>query len=216
VVNNSTLDNLNALVYQTMPGQTADIYSLAWFSKAIHKDTQVDFSWEVNYSFTWAETGKLKPGVLFRASQNMPADLASNNDITLTYVDGGYKFIDQKDGIRDSLSIHEDSNVLSDSVSVGIGMSGSGVFATQGGPSLDQVFTPHPTYFVALGSHKQSQVIDITSMTHFAEVKFEGGHYSLIATIDKNNQWTVEPTSAVNAAFLEARKTNPHAEWGRK
>ena len=39
----------------------------------------------MDYNFVWSETGPLKPGAIFAASQSPSANLADENKITLTH-----------------------------------------------------------------------------------------------------------------------------------
>jgi hypothetical protein len=56
-------------VYQKMPAQVADVFSLAWFCSPymIRVGDNIRFTWEIEYNFVWSDTGQLIPGVTFDA-----------------------------------------------------------------------------------------------------------------------------------------------------
>ena len=83
-INNSTWRG-TFCVYQSDPNvNDPRVMSLAWFSKVVAPGTRTKFIWTIDYSFVWAETGELIPGVIFDASQRFPADLSTTNQVTFT------------------------------------------------------------------------------------------------------------------------------------
>jgi rhizosphere induced protein len=215
-VNNSTQTG-SACVYQQDPDTTdPNVMSLAWFAKAAAPTTTLQFDWTVDYSFVWSETGTLKPGVMFTASQNLPADLSTSNQVQFTTAGGAYTFQNQSQGGQaGTLYVLEDNTIPPNQASVGIGMSGSGTFAVQAQPNITAEFTPHPEYWITFGNYTAGEVLDVTTITASANIAFPANTYSMTATLGSNNTWTVQSTADVNAAFVEARKKNPKALWGR-
>jgi rhizosphere induced protein len=213
---NGSENTWDAAVYQQDPDLgVPDVQSLAWFKKTAASTTNITFSWTVDYSFVWSETGVLVPGVKFDASQNWPADLSTQNQVTLTK-SPAYTFSNQMQGPKaGTLYVNQDGTIPSKMASVGIGMSGAGVYAVQAQPNIQLTFTPHPKYWITFGQFAQGQVLDIGQVTgQAASIEFPDNIYSLTAILGANNKWTVKSTAAVNAAFLEARKTNKDAIWG--
>ncbi|HEX8255352.1 MAG TPA: hypothetical protein VF846_19590, partial [Thermoanaerobaculia bacterium] len=49
------------------------------------------------------------------------------------------------------------------------------------------------------------EVLDITSLTDKAEIKFPSGVYSMTAILREDNTWSVMPTSAANKRIIERR-----------
>lgn len=199
-VNQSNLPGV-LCVYQKMPnGNMPNIMSLAWLTKAVAKDTELDLYWTVDYSFVWSETGSLKPGVTFKASQVVPADLQYKNQITLNKTAtpsdplSAYTFVGQpvQGTPTGSLIINQGNFVEPNKVSVGIGMSGNGVFAVQGEPNINALFTPHPNYYVTFGNYQQGTVLDITQITNMQEITFPPNVFSRKVTLGTNNLWTVQ------------------------
>ncbi len=212
VINHSLMSG-SACVYQESPNLAQQGFmKLAWFTKAMHPETQSAFQWNVDYSFVWAETGKLSSGVLFLASQVVSADLSTKNRISLDYSGGAYYF--QTPAIQGpqqgNLYIDESPNIPSaNTTSVGVGMSGYGTFAAQAGPNLSAVYTPHPTYYITFGTYEQGQVMDATISTPCAEIKFPPNVYSMTAILGADNKWTIQTTADANAKFIGAKKKNP-------
>lgn len=194
VKNNSTLEG-DICVYQTSPDiNDPKVMSLAWFSEHAHPTTNLKFDWNLDYCFIWDETGVLKPGITFEASQMWKANLAGNNKVTLTYKNGAFTFSNQEAGPSDGiLYIGEDRTIPIDTASVGIGMSGAGTFVSQASPNMNLSFTPHPVYWVTCGTFKQGQVLDTTEITNAAQVEFPPNVYTMLATLNPDNTWTVAP-----------------------
>jgi hypothetical protein len=214
-VNNSS-NTWDAAVYQKDPDLgVPNVQSLAWFAKTAAPTTKVVFTWTIDYSFVWSETGVLVPGVMFNATQDWPADLSTQNKVTFTK-DPAYTFTNQTQGpLPGILYISQDNNIPSKMASVGIGMSGAGVFAVQAQPNIQVSFTPHPQYWITFGQFTQGEVLDIGQVVgQAANVKFPFNVYAMTAILGPDNKWQVKPTSAVNAAFLEASKSNKEALWG--
>lgn len=214
-VNNSTQTG-DACIYQQDPDTNdPNVMSLAWFAKAAAPTTNVNFDWTIDYSFVWSETGTLVPGVMFTASQTWAADLSLTNEVQFTKNGGAYTFQNQTQGPQaGTLYVREDSTIPSNQASVGIGMSGSGTFAVQAQPNVTAMFTPHPEYWITFGSFVKGQVLDTTTITNAANIAFPANTYSMTAILNADNTWTVQSTSDVNAAFLEARKSDATARWG--
>jgi hypothetical protein len=183
-------------VYQTDPDiGVPNVMSLAWFSEFNHPTTQVQFQWQIDYSFVWGQTGQLLPGVLFSASQAWPADLQNTNQVTLTY-ERAYTFANQTFGPHDgTLYITEDRTLPLKDASVGIGMSGAGTFVVQAEPNLNLLFTPHPRYWITFGDFTPGEVLDTESITNVAEIVFPPNIFTMSAVLNKDNTWTVTAVS---------------------
>lgn len=167
------------------------VMSLAWFAKKCYPSTTCTFSWDINYSFVWGETGELKPGVTFDAAQVVNADLANSNIISLDYSDAFYFTGKGSATPPGSIYIDQTANVPGSKASVGIGMSGTGTFVVQAEPNINLTFTPHPTYYVAFGEFITGQVLDIQEMTLGAEVLFPPAVYVMYAILNADNTWTI-------------------------
>jgi hypothetical protein len=213
--NNSTMTG-DVCIYQTDPDITdPSVMSLAWFAKHATPTTEIDFDWQIDYSFVWGETGELIPGVRFKASQNWAADLSAQNKVTYTNNGGAYTFKDQVAGpSQGKLYIAEDGTIPSNMSSVGIGMSGAGTFVRQAQPNMNLIFTPHPVYWITFGNFVPGQVLDITEITNPGTLQFPVNVYSLTAILNPNNTWTIKSTAQVNAEYLAVKRLGSGAVWG--
>jgi len=193
-VNNSQLSGSFA-VFQKAPPATVpgNVFSLAWFARPAAPGSQVTFTWGLDYSFVWSETGLLQPGINFSATQAMPADPYGQNLIQLTKDNRGATTFANASGTGalGSLTIQQLSNVAPDQTSVGIGMSGSGTFAVQAAPNMTAVFTPHPNYWVIFGNYETGDVMDIEDVTGAVELTYGGSLTSRRATLAIDNLITV-------------------------
>ncbi|RKH07900.1 protein rhiA [Corallococcus carmarthensis] len=183
-------------VYQTFPQQTSDIFSLAWLASPykIVPKAQITFKWQVNYTFLWAQTGVLQPGVSFVAGMSIDADPAAGDTTQFSVNPGPNLTPAQPGGGLGTLTIYDQSDVPNSQFSVGIGMGDAGTFATQAGTNLKHVFTPTPSYWVAAGiDQKVGTVLDIQTVTQTAPIIYPANVYSLTATLQNDNTWTVTP-----------------------
>ncbi|MEV7229944.1 hypothetical protein AB0M79_23440 [Polymorphospora sp. NPDC051019] len=196
IINNSAIDDENAIVFQQQPSQPSDVHSLAWLSKMCHAGTSVTFTWDVDYNFVWGQTGTLKPGVNYDAGQVIPADLDTANTVSLSYIDDGFEFGKPTSGAAGgSLVVKQDGTVpgpnSSDQGSVGIGMSGAGTFVVPTQPATGVEFEITPTYWLAFGSYLPGTVVTEDILTSPYELQFPDGETKATATFDGVN-WSVQ------------------------
>lgn len=210
-VNNSKND-WTFCCYQTDPQiGPKDARSLAWYTKVVAAGSEVDFEWTIDYSFVWSEMGEVIPGVIFKASQKVPAGLKEKNAINFTRVNNSaFKFVDQTTDPNSSgsLVIHQDDKIPHDTAAVGIGMSGAGTFAVPAQPSIDVTFSPHPTYWVTFGDYVKGEVLDTQQMTKKAEVPYGVNVFTMYAILGADNKWTIKSTPQVNAAIRSLAAAN--------
>jgi hypothetical protein len=217
IFQNNSINLGSACVYQQPPNLgTQDVMSLAWFAQEAAPTTKIRFSWQVDYSFVWAETGPLVPGVMFSASQTLPANPGGiNNQVTLTDTQGALNFVNQTAGPQlGNLYIEQDGTIPENTASVGIAMSGAGTFAVAAEPNIQAVFTPTPNYFITFGQYTQGEVMSIETITSAAQIVFPANVFSMTAILNQDNTWTVRQTSQVNSSLARRRKSNPRAVWG--
>lgn len=192
IVDNRSKNYGNVCVFQTLPDQPENILSLAWFSKAAHTDTSVEFRWSLDYNFMWSDEGVLKPGVTFKASQVIDADPSdiTKNSIGFTKEYDAYRFAETIKPTREgTLGIYTDQTVPHGEASVGIGMSGNGTFAVTATPNYSFLFKPHPRYWVVFGTYKVGEVMDIESMSNAVEIVFDPGIYEKNLILQSDNTW---------------------------
>ncbi|HUR82318.1 MAG TPA: protein rhiA [Thermoanaerobaculia bacterium] len=216
VFQNNSINTWTAAVYQQAPNTgTQDVMSLAWFAEAAAPTTQVVFTWEIDYSFVWSQTGTLVPGVLFAASQTWATNPSgANNQVTFTD-EPPFTFTNQTAGPQQgTLYINQDGTIPENTAAVGIAMSGAGTFVVQAEPNILASFTPTPNYWITFGQYTQGQVMDIQEITNSAQIVFPPNVYSMTAILNANNTWTVQTTEQTNAALVSARRKNRRALWG--
>jgi len=178
---------------QFQPGP--NIMSLAWFTWFVDPNDSVKFEFTIDYSFFWAESGTLVPGVTVIPGQTVAADLYNSNSITLSESSSGsLQFGTPQMGPQSgSLYIQCNSAVPPNLATVGIGMSGSGTFAVQAQPNYTNIFTPHPTYWLTFGNYNTGEVLDTYNMNTNTEVSFPANVYAMEATLNANYTFTVQP-----------------------
>jgi hypothetical protein len=215
-VNNSDQTG-SACIFQQDPDiGIPDVMSLAWFAQIAAPTTRVSFQWSIQYNFVWSETGQLVPGVVFTASQTWNADLSGNNKVSFVNNNGAYTFQNQTTGpSQGNLYITEGGTIPQHQASVGVGMSGFGTFVVQAEPNMNLIFTPKPEYWIIFGNYIQGQVMDISETTAAGQIQFPTNIYSMTATLNADNTWTIQPTSTTNAQFLKARRRYPELVWGQ-
>lgn len=192
-VNDSAADWI-FYVYQKMPNQPSDIFSLAWFASPykIVQGGSITFTWGIDYTFVWANTGTLQPGVTFSAGQQISASPSGNNQTTFSLNNNAPQLSPATSGGQaGSLTINEASNVPNNVFSTGIGMSGQGTFLQQALQNTTQVYTPEPRYYVAAGTSVQMGQVLAETVTMTAEITFQPNVYSLKATLTASQTWDI-------------------------
>jgi hypothetical protein len=180
-------------LYQTNPANDP-AFSLAWMTEPAGPESQVNFQWQPDYSFSWGQTGSLMPGVDFQAAQMQTADPSAQNLVTLTSQNGSYSFTNETSGpAPGTLSINCDASVQPNSVSVGVAMSNATAFATQGVPNTINVFRMQPQFRLAFGQYQTGQVLDANSIPNSVQIEFPPNVFSMVATLSADGNWTVNP-----------------------
>lgn len=58
--------------------------------------------------------------------------------------------------------------------------------------------------------------MDVTSVSNPVQIEFPVNVYSMTATLNADNTWTIQPTYTMNARLLEARARRPGLAWGQE
>ncbi|POF31774.1 protein rhiA [Roseibium marinum] len=183
-------------VYQKMPQQVADVFSMAWFCSPyeIRVGNRIRFTWEIDYNFVWSDTGQLMPGVDFYASGEVDCSPAGNNTTEFSLTPGPGLSTPVKGPPTGSLVIKDAADVPNNRYSVGIGMSGTGTYCVQAGTNLTHTFTPTPSYWLAAGTNvKIGTVLNIDTIAQTAEAKFPPAVYDLNCVLQADNTWDISP-----------------------
>lgn len=195
VTNNST-NFQDICVYQKpVDLGVPDALSLAWLAAPTWPNTTVTFTWNIDYSFVWSQTGVLKPGVVFRAHETVAADPenVASNQIQFDFRRDAFKFVPGHalgSAEIGSLYIRELSNIPPKTAHVGIGMSDSPTHVVEAQPNTNLVFTPHPEYWITAGNFTHGEVLDLERITNEAKVPYDGT-FSMNVVLGPDNLWTV-------------------------
>ncbi|EEQ09580.1 hypothetical protein [Yersinia mollaretii] len=183
-------------LYQKMPNQPSDVFSLAWQASPfkVAPNSFFTFKWSIDYSFIWGRTGALTDGVVFEAGAVLDADPAGNNQVTFDTANNTPAFSNLSSGGQaGKLTIMEGSHMPNNVYSTGIGMSGQGTFVQQVLTNTTQLYTPEPLYYIAAGQGVQMGQVLAQTVTNASELKYTGNVYSLVATLTETQQWSIVP-----------------------
>ena len=195
IVNNSDQTG-DFCLYQIDPNiRDPYIMSLAWFSKGAHPTTTLVYEWSLDYNFTWADTGPLVPGVVFKPSEIINGGLITNNMVTFTQEDGTPHFKDlvTNPAFEGLQHIECDETISRNTTSIGVGMSGAPTFARQSEPNMGFSFSQKIQYRLTFGYYQQGEVLNLDQITHYAIIEFPPNVFSMTAIFNADNTWTIEP-----------------------
>jgi hypothetical protein len=198
-VKNNSPDSGSICVYTTSPDTQQiqqDLRSLAWFTKAANPNGQVKFTWDLKFSFAWAESGLLVPGVSFEAGEIIDADPVDDQK-NRAYFDrnnDAYLFGDPGQATppsKGALAITTSKIIPSGIASIGVGINGKAALAVNATPNYQFTFIPKIQYWLAFGSFREGIVLDLNSMVrNICEIKFPAGVYDLKVTLQEDNTWS--------------------------
>ncbi|HJQ37213.1 MAG TPA: hypothetical protein VKB93_08745 [Thermoanaerobaculia bacterium] len=195
VTNNSTQFQDLCVYQKQVDFGVPNAVSLAWLTAPAWPGTTVTFTWSQDYSFMWAQTGSLKPGITFKAQQTVAADPDNlqSNQIEFNYQNGAFMFVHGPAAGTPqlgSLYIRELSAIPANIAAVGIGMSNAGTIVVAAQPNINLVFTPHPEYWLTAGTFTQGEVLDVEEITNEINVPFRGT-FSMQAVLNAENTWSI-------------------------
>jgi len=213
LVNNSTEPG-NLIIYQTL-GNTPTSDTLAWFSKYAYPGTQISFQWDsTDFDFVWSGGGQIVPGMVFEASQVVPANLQTSNEITFSYDSANQVFFfkDQQQGQPNLFTIREDATLPANAAAVGIGMSGKASFAVQAQPNMTVAINVNNLeYWVTFGTVQQGEFFEIAQLLDPVQIQFPVNVNSLTVTLNPDNTWSIHENVMV-AAPLEVESDGDSAD----
>ncbi|TDB47427.1 protein RhiA [Photorhabdus khanii] len=181
-------------LYQKIPNQPSDIFSLAWQASPfkIASNAFFTFKWSIDYSFVWGRTGVLTDGVVFKAGQIIDADPINNNLITFDSNDNTPAF-DAVTGAEQSgvLTIKQSKNIPNNLYTTGVAMSKQAIFVQQALTNTTQIYTPQPKYYIAVGSSVQMGQVLAETVSQTSELLFQPNIYNLTAILTDAQTWSV-------------------------
>ena len=194
IFKNESKNTGDVCIFQQQPSDT-DFQTLAWITKTASPDTEITFQWDVDYAVLWSEE-ETRNGIKITSSEILPADLESQNEITLTKKDGAYQFINQttNKSIIGSILIICDNTVEANQAIVGVNISGKGVFTRAANPNMTYQITPQNEYWIDFGSFTEGEILDTETFNKAAEITYPDNVYSMTAILNADNTWTITPT----------------------
>lgn len=204
-VKNDSTQLGNVCVYQIFPDQARpnSLYSLAWFSEIVSPGAEISFEWDMVYSMVWSQTGILKPGLRFKATQNLPADPmdVTNNFQVLSKKTGPFAFNNDfgEKGVQCLITIKTDHTIPNNVASIGVGIGGKPAIAINAAANMTYQFTPTPTYWIIFGDFVEGEVLDLkvinpTMKNIFSQtmkIVFPLNVYELSLRFAEDNTWKV-------------------------
>ena len=182
-------------MYQKKTNQPKDVFSIVWFAcpLKIAPGKKITYTWSIDFSFVWGNSGKLSPGVFFSEDGAEACSLKGNNQTTFS-LDNRHPQLSSAfpGGQEGSLTIYQASNVVKNQFSTGIGMSGQGTFVQQALANSPQIYTPKSKYFIAAGpagTHMGQVLAQTVKQTK--EVVFPANIFTMYATLQGDNSWDV-------------------------
>ena len=186
---NQTSNFVTAIIFQ----KYRDIYiqsaSLAWLVKGCGSRSNTTFNWQANYSFVFAQSDRLVPGVKFVTAESRDCDPERENSITLSQ--NGFGQLKQA-GQRGSLVINADSSVPRPGVLGGIGLSNDAAFAALLQPNSNLQIPARPEYWIAVGNFEKGQILE-DSVSNAVRIGFEPGRTSYKVTLNADDTWAIQP-----------------------
>lgn len=182
-------------VYQRLPNQSSEVYSLVWFASPykISQNGYIVFQWDTSYNFVWNGTGVLQSGVIYTTGQIIGCDPQNNNTTTFDLVDDTPTLSKATPGgVAQTLTITSSANIPNNTFATGIGMSGQGTFLQQALANVGQTYTVNPRYYVAIGQTQQMQQVLSARVNNTIEIKFPVNQYKATATLSQEQTWSVE------------------------
>ena len=225
-INNSN-NSWNFCCYQKDPGiLDTGALAAAWFvAQVVHPTTNIRFQWTIDYGLSWSQSGVISPGIVYFPAQNWSVTPAQNT-VTLTKLSGSYTF--QNPRLQDPAAafniVQDGTIVVPDGIGIGISMNitsawggGDGlntIYAQPAQPNVTTQFTVTPGYWVVFAQNiYPSQILDVTNLTNTVEVTYDPGVYSMVVTLNAQNQWGLATTADINARYLQELQDNPDADW---
>ncbi|MCW7762815.1 protein RhiA [Photorhabdus luminescens] len=191
---NKSPSSWTVYLYQKIPEQPSDVFSLAWQASPfkIVSGAYFTFKWSIEYSFIWGRTGALTNGVVFEAGQIVDADPTDRNVITFNTNDNTPAFGAITDGGGGGiLTIKENKNIPNNTYTTGIGMSKQGTFVQQALANTTQLYTPEPKYYIAVGVGVQMGQVLAQTVSQSSELLFKPSVYNLTATLTDTQTWSI-------------------------
>lgn len=210
VVNDSELADGSpafSVVAELPEARAGNALSTAWLTQVIHPGNRYTFTWDVTWGFAWSASGTAKD-YQWRANGGISADPTSSSlcAATFDYTNGDFELTHAThtpSPDHDHLYIQDTRAIPKPSVqpsSLGITLNGLPACVVDAGPNLQHIATLHPTYYIVAGSFKQSQMVDVATLTQTQILSYTTGVADLTAVLDDENNWHVTHSTEADLA----------------
>lgn len=192
VINNSS-STISACLYQQPQNQLPGLYPVVWLSAPLYPGMRRTFAWSNNdYSFVWAQTGLLMPGIIFFPSQLIAANIGDQITFNVNGSGGYAQFGSPTPSPSNNLTINDGANFNLLQYAVGVGLSGSAVYVAQAQPNMAYQFTPASNkIFLFAGNCQTGEVLMNTQTISNAALITYAGQTQATATLQMNGMWNV-------------------------
>lgn len=187
-------------VYQSMPNQQSNVFSLAWFASPykISPGSRISFTWTLDNYFVWGNSGSVVPGINYNAGGIKACSPVGPNVTSFSLDDSTPQLSNPvPGGQQGTLTINQSSNIPNNVFSTGIGMSGQGTFVQQAYQNTTQIYSPSSKYYVAAANQMQMGTVLSQTISQSAEIAFPPNVYNMYATLGENQLWTVSQSNNV-------------------
>jgi hypothetical protein len=214
ITNESSQPALRFAVFTKLPSDAAQgsrlaggQFNMAWIVQPINEHNHYTFSWDLEFQIMWAATG-YQAGVIWNAGGSIDADPNDSERCTMKfdYVNGDWDLSYEEVGspTPGQLTVNDTTTIPpydKQPSTIALAIAGGGTttglqplpaIGDFAGPNMHQIFTLHPAYFVAAGSFKQGQMVDLDNVTNLYEVRYEHGAMNAAVTLDDNNIWHID------------------------
>ncbi len=195
LVNESPLAG-NMCLFQRDPRQEDEdeVFSLAWLSRPCPPGRGLTLKWNLDYGFAWSSTGPLRPGLIFKPEQLIPADPsgAGRPSVTFGQLGSGFCFVDGHNPTAGCLNLNLDSSLPEREVSVALTVDGEPAFARMAGLDMAFTFQPRPEYWITFGPYAQGEDLEAGQvMNGGVKLDLGGPKLSAEAVFQRNCGWAL-------------------------
>ncbi len=167
--------------------------SLAWKTQMLTPDAKRVLSWNIDYSFYWANLGEIVPSAKCIPGEMVSAE--SGDMIRLGMESQVPTFLGQSGrGELSKMEIIIDKEIPENRFSTGVCMSGNPCFIQKAMPGASQNIILNPTYFLSFGNVEESTILDEGVIASAIPVYFPPNVFTMYATLHHDNCWTLAIT----------------------
>lgn len=205
---NESSNSGDVCLFQTLVEPRPESGSVVWLKQRAVPRTRLVFQWKTDYAFVWSNTvGTLLPGALITASQIVPADLTSGNQISLSHTPP-YNFSNQTRGPQaGTLTVVQDRSVPSRLGVVGIGMADQPTIVVPMQPNVTTHFPAKVTYWITFTRATVGQLLSDEILSDAKEVSFPPNVTSMSAILREDNSWEIAPAATMSARFARSARS---------